>query len=47
MTVRMLAAMATSAVPCRSCGEPLPGRDGGLVLKYFLLWKAGRIERRA
>jgi hypothetical protein len=23
-------------VPCRSCGEPLPGREGDFVLKYFL-----------
>jgi predicted Zn finger-like uncharacterized protein len=25
------------AVPCRSCGEPLPGREGDFVLKYFLV----------
>ena len=30
------------AVPCRSCGEPLPGREGNFVLKYFLL-HAGRV----
>ncbi len=34
-------------VPCRLCGEPLPGREGGLVLKYFLLRNAGRVQRRA
>jgi predicted Zn finger-like uncharacterized protein len=31
------------AVPCRSCGEPLPGREGNFVLKYFLLRHAGRV----
>ena len=25
---------------CRSCGAPLPARDSGLVLKYFMLRKA-------
>jgi predicted Zn finger-like uncharacterized protein len=25
---------------CRSCGAPLPARDGGLILKYFMLRKA-------
>jgi len=24
-------------VRCRLCGEPLPGREGTYVLKYFLL----------
>ena len=27
-------------ITCRSCGGPLTGREGGLVLKYFLLRKA-------
>ena len=27
-------------VTCRSCGGPLPARDGKYVLKYFLLRKA-------
>jgi hypothetical protein len=31
----------------RSCGAPLPGREGNFVLKYFLLRKAGRTGRRA
>jgi hypothetical protein len=31
---------------CRSCGSPLPDRDGKFVLKYFLLRKAGRTRRR-
>jgi hypothetical protein len=30
------------AVPCRSCGEPLPGREGDFVLKYFLLRQASQ-----
>jgi hypothetical protein len=30
---------------CRSCGGPLPGREGKFVLKYFLLRKAGRIQK--
>jgi predicted Zn finger-like uncharacterized protein len=34
------------AVPCRSCGEPLPGREGGFVLKNFLLPHAGWVQRR-
>jgi hypothetical protein len=29
-------------VTCRTCGGPLPGREGGYVLKYFLLRKSGR-----
>jgi hypothetical protein len=33
-------------VNCRVCGAPLPGRENGLVLKYFLLRKAGRIDPR-
>jgi len=32
---------------CRSCGAPLPSREGSLVLKYFLLRKAGPTRRRA
>ena len=24
-------------VTCRSCGAPFPGREGGFVLKYFLV----------
>jgi hypothetical protein len=24
-------------ISCRSCGGPLQGREGGLVLKYFLI----------
>jgi hypothetical protein len=31
----------------RSCGAPLPGREGNFDLKYFLLRKAGRTGRRA
>jgi predicted RNA-binding Zn-ribbon protein involved in translation (DUF1610 family) len=32
-------------ITCRSCGNPLLGRDGNFVLKYFLLRKAGRIQK--
>jgi predicted Zn finger-like uncharacterized protein len=32
-------------VTCRSCGAPLPGREGNFVLKYFMLRKAGRVQR--
>ena len=28
-----------SEATCRLCGEPLPGRKGAYVLKYFLLHK--------
>ena len=34
-------------INCRSCGTPLPGRDGNLVLKYFMLRKAERVQRAA
>jgi hypothetical protein len=34
-------------VGCRVCGAPLPGREDGFVLKYFLLRKAGRPDPRA
>jgi predicted Zn finger-like uncharacterized protein len=33
-------------VTCRICGAPFPGREDGLVLKYFLLRKAGRVDPR-
>jgi hypothetical protein len=33
-------------VTCRICGAPLPGREGGMVLKYFLLRKAARVDPR-
>jgi hypothetical protein len=32
-------------VTCRSCGAPLPGREGNFVLKYFMLRKAGRVQK--
>jgi hypothetical protein len=32
---------------CRVCGGPLTGREGKLVLKYFVLRKATRSRRRA
>jgi hypothetical protein len=31
-------------VTCRSCGAPLPAREGNFVLKYFMLRKAGRAK---
>jgi hypothetical protein len=34
------------ALTCRACGAPLPSREGKLVLKYFLLSKAGRTRRQ-
>jgi hypothetical protein len=34
-------------IVCRACGGPLIGREGNLVLKYFLLRKATRSRRRA
>jgi len=34
-------------IVCRACGGPLTGREGKLVLKYFLLRKADRPRRRA
>ena len=33
-------------VPCRVCGEPLVGREGNFVLKYFLLREATRVQNR-
>jgi predicted Zn finger-like uncharacterized protein len=38
---------ADRAAPCRSCGEPLPGREGNFVLKYFLLRYARQMRRYA
>ena len=32
-------------VPCRVCGEPLVGREGNFVLKYFLLREAARVQK--
>jgi hypothetical protein len=32
-------------IACRSCGTPLPARDGDFVLKYFLLRTAAREQR--
>jgi hypothetical protein len=34
-------------IVCCACGGPLTGREGNLVLKYFLLRKATRFRRRA
>jgi transcription elongation factor Elf1 len=30
-------ALADREITCRSCGAPLQGREGGFVLKYFLV----------
>ena len=35
----------TRDVTCRACGGALPAREGKLVLKYFLLRNAGRIQK--
>ena len=35
----------TGDIACRSCGTSLPAREGKLVLKYFLLRNAGRIQK--
>jgi hypothetical protein len=32
-------------VPCRACREPLVGREGNFVLKYFLLREAARVQK--
>ena len=32
-------------VTCCVCGGPLPAREGKFVLKYFLLRKAGRVQK--
>jgi hypothetical protein len=32
-------------ITCRSCGGPLPGREGKFILTYFLLRKAGRTQK--
>jgi predicted RNA-binding Zn-ribbon protein involved in translation (DUF1610 family) len=34
-------------ITCRVCGAPFSGREDGLVLKYFLLRKAARVDLRA
>ncbi len=28
-------------ITCRACGGPLRGREGGLILKYFLVARPG------
>jgi hypothetical protein len=33
-------------VACRACGVSLPGREGNLILKYFLLRHGGRRRLR-
>ena len=33
-------------VTCRACGAPFPGREGKLVLKYFMLRNGARGRRR-
>jgi uncharacterized Zn finger protein (UPF0148 family) len=30
---------------CHGCGAPLNGRDGELVLKYFLIWNPAQLRR--
>ena len=31
-------------IACRSCGAPLAGREGKLVVKYFLLRESGHVH---
>jgi predicted Zn finger-like uncharacterized protein len=33
-------------INCRACGDPLAGREGKFVLKYFLLRKTARPPAR-
>ena len=33
-------------ITCRKCGGPLVGREGKFILKYFLLRRSGKFERR-
>jgi hypothetical protein len=32
-------------ITCQACGGPLPSREGGRIVKYFMLRKGGRIQR--
>jgi predicted Zn finger-like uncharacterized protein len=32
-------------ITCRSCGGPLPAREGKFVIKYFLLRNAARTQK--
>jgi hypothetical protein len=32
-------------IACRNCGGPLTGREGNLVLKYFLVQRPERVHR--
>jgi hypothetical protein len=32
-------------ITCRDCGGPFPAREGKLVLKYFMLRKAARVQK--
>ena len=32
-------------ITCRCCEAPLIGREGNLVVKYFLLREAGRVQK--
>ena len=34
-------------ITCCACDGPLAARDGMLICKYFLLWKAARTDPRA
>jgi predicted Zn finger-like uncharacterized protein len=31
-------------IECRTCGTPFVGREGTLVLKYFLLWNRSQLR---
>ena len=36
---------ADREITCRACGGPLPGREAKFVMKYFLMRKAGRVQK--
>ena len=40
--VEVEAPSATADLTCVSCGDPLPARDGGFLLKYFLVQRPRR-----
>jgi hypothetical protein len=41
-----IAVVPDCEVACRSCGSPLPGREGEFFLKYFLVERPRGAKRR-
>jgi hypothetical protein len=37
--------LSAQDVFCRACDAPFAGREGKFVLKYFMLRKAGRVQK--